>query len=440
MGMPKASVLPVPVCAMPTTSRPVSMTGIDCACTGVGSVKPISITAASERSETPSARNASGASAVSMSSSGGPSSTGSVAVSSVAAGEEPLPFEERLRPRPPRRPRRLRFAGAASGVASVVASSVGVAVVGARPSSAGGSSPASGAASSLPRSGRLRRPPTHTRGVVRGPGGGRRRPGRMLSSPPSAAGRNATSSGRGASRLPRERRRRSGRRWSPPRSRRSEPRRSEPRRPPRSRRSVLVCWLDRGRDSVRVCVCVCVVFVPSCWLAPLRRPRPRPPRLPRRRLRPDFEEAASRSAAMRGGAIKSRMRPNRLTGAPRTHGVARMQTCPPERSPAVEPCTVSGQRGTRRSGGRATPCAASSTLSITSLALRDSRPTHGYRNTIVLLSWTRMRSSMCQRTARASTTRSISRPSRARSSSVLRWVTRTTSCSMIGPSSSSSVA
>src|SRR5271163_3526081 len=39
MGSPNASVLPVPVCAVATRSRPRMAGGIACACTGVGSLK-----------------------------------------------------------------------------------------------------------------------------------------------------------------------------------------------------------------------------------------------------------------------------------------------------------------------------------------------------------------------------------------------------------------
>ena len=49
------------------------------------------------------------------------------------------------------------------------------------------------------------------------------------------------------------------------------------------------------------------------------------------------------------------------------------------------------------------------------------------------------RSSLCHCTARDSTVRSTSAPRRWRSATVSAWVTRTTSCSMIGPSSRSSV-
>ena len=70
----------------------------------------------------------------------------------------------------------------------------------------------------------------------------------------------------------------------------------------------------------------------------------------------------------------------------------------------------------------------------------DRRSGAGQGKTTVWLPCTRMRFSMCQRTARASTTRSISRPRRIRSARVSRCETRATSCSMIGPSSRSSVA
>ncbi len=43
--MPKAAVLPVPVCACPMTSLPSRSGGMESACMGVGSSKPISETA-----------------------------------------------------------------------------------------------------------------------------------------------------------------------------------------------------------------------------------------------------------------------------------------------------------------------------------------------------------------------------------------------------------
>ena len=51
----------------------------------------------------------------------------------------------------------------------------------------------------------------------------------------------------------------------------------------------------------------------------------------------------------------------------------------------------------------------------------------------------RMRCSACQRTARASATRSVSRPSATSWAGAALCSTRATSCSMIGPSSSSAV-
>ncbi len=62
-----------------------------------------------------------------------------------------------------------------------------------------------------------------------------------------------------------------------------------------------------------------------------------------------------------------------------------------------------------------------------------------YVNTTVFPWYTSTRSSTCQATARASTTRSTCRPMRRRSSRDARWLTRSTSCSMMGPASSSSV-
>ena len=60
-------------------------------------------------------------------------------------------------------------------------------------------------------------------------------------------------------------------------------------------------------------------------------------------------------------------------------------------------------------------------------------------NTTVRFPCRRMRSSRCQATARASTARSISRPTRRMSATLSRCVTRCTSCSMIGPASRSAV-
>jgi DNA-binding GntR family transcriptional regulator len=60
-------------------------------------------------------------------------------------------------------------------------------------------------------------------------------------------------------------------------------------------------------------------------------------------------------------------------------------------------------------------------------------------NTMVRLPCTSTRSSTCQRTARRRTIRSRSAPARSSAETFSRWVTRPTSCSMIGPASSSSV-
>src|SRR4029453_17902335 len=65
---------------------------------------------------------------------------------------------------------------------------------------------------------------------------------------------------------------------------------------------------------------------------------------------------------------------------------------------------------------------------------------HGlYSKTTVLLPYTSTRCRRWRFTARASTTFSRSRPLRTRSSTESRWLTRATSCSMIGPSSRSEV-
>ena len=45
IGIPNAAVLPVPVCAWPSTSRPSRSAGIACCCIGVITSKPISCTA-----------------------------------------------------------------------------------------------------------------------------------------------------------------------------------------------------------------------------------------------------------------------------------------------------------------------------------------------------------------------------------------------------------
>ena len=63
----------------------------------------------------------------------------------------------------------------------------------------------------------------------------------------------------------------------------------------------------------------------------------------------------------------------------------------------------------------------------------------GQAKTMVWLPLRITRSSLCHVTARESTARSTSAPRRCRSATVSACVTRTTSCSMIGPSSRSSV-
>lgn len=61
------------------------------------------------------------------------------------------------------------------------------------------------------------------------------------------------------------------------------------------------------------------------------------------------------------------------------------------------------------------------------------------RKTTVQRPLTSTRLSLCHRTARASTWASTSRPSATSSSGACEWLTRTTSCSMMGPSSRSGV-
>ena len=72
------------------------------------------------------------------------------------------------------------------------------------------------------------------------------------------------------------------------------------------------------------------------------------------------------------------------------------------------------------------------------LAEADEPDPH-FANTTVFWPFNSTRSSRCQRTARASTRRSMSRPLRTRSSGVSAWVTCSTSWAMIGPSSRSPV-
>ena len=70
----------------------------------------------------------------------------------------------------------------------------------------------------------------------------------------------------------------------------------------------------------------------------------------------------------------------------------------------------------------------------------DVVPVHpAYPNTTVLWPLSMTRDSTCIFTARASTRASMSRPAATKSSAVMAWVTRSVSCSMIGPSSRSAV-
>ena len=57
MGSENAAVLPVPVLAAATTSRPSRASGIACSCTGVGTEKPIRSTADRVASDRPRASN-----------------------------------------------------------------------------------------------------------------------------------------------------------------------------------------------------------------------------------------------------------------------------------------------------------------------------------------------------------------------------------------------
>ena len=69
----------------------------------------------------------------------------------------------------------------------------------------------------------------------------------------------------------------------------------------------------------------------------------------------------------------------------------------------------------------------------------DPAPATSQRKTTVRPPCRRTRLSACQRTARESTWHSTSRPAATSSGALSVWSTRTTSCSMIGPSSSSGV-
>ena len=73
------------------------------------------------------------------------------------------------------------------------------------------------------------------------------------------------------------------------------------------------------------------------------------------------------------------------------------------------------------------------------LGLSEGGGCPGQRNTTVLWPFSMMRCSACHLTARASTTFSTSPPRAVRVSTVMVWSTRSTSCSMMGPSSSSAV-
>ena len=148
-------------------------------------------------------------------------------------------------------------------------------------------------------------------------------------------------------------------------------------------------------------------------------------------------------------------RVSRSSGKPLEMGTQPQSSCDLEslsrsRSLSLFPSRVTG-RGPRPRRTRCLPGRpARTTAGRTPPAQRvSSRRRPGLRSTrsfatrhlkiTVRRPWSRTRCSACQRTARASATRSASRPMAARSSGLSEWSTRATSCSMIGPSSRSAV-
>ena len=109
-------------------------------------------------------------------------------------------------------------------------------------------------------------------------------------------------------------------------------------------------------------------------------------------------------------------------GAPREPGAFLGSCCPLrfQKSPVEAP----GSRGFQKEGA---------------FRRRGLSELWGQRNTTVLWPFSMMRCSACHLTARASTTFSTSPPRAVRVSTVMVWSTRSTSCSMMGPSSSSAV-
>ncbi len=134
-------------------------------------------------------------------------------------------------------------------------------------------------------------------------------------------------------------------------------------------------------------------------------------------------------------------RPAHLGRARRRRSMA-MSNCPvhrrfgPDRKRAAGQCHLSRRPGqySLTTGGplNQSPAHAAMDVCIGRAATQS-------RKTMVLLPLARTRPSRCQATARASTRRSISRPLRTRSSGVSLCEMRSTSCSMIGPSSRSAV-
>ena len=136
--------------------------------------------------------------------------------------------------------------------------------------------------------------------------------------------------------------------------------------------------------------------------------------------------------------------PRRVSGGPLSLSRERATTCAtrlPPLAPKPVRCCFQGKTGlgTRVScwalvlSHRREPMLK---LVLTSRGLTVANP---YSITTVLFSNTNTRSSRCALTARASTLRSISRPVCVRSRTSSRCVTLATSCSMIGPASSSAV-
>ena len=138
---------------------------------------------------------------------------------------------------------------------------------------------------------------------------------------------------------------------------------------------------------------------------------------------------ARRGAARRGGRRRHRRRrPRPPSGARCRPAAAPRRTGPRSRRASREP----------RAGVCGRPSRARLARGGCEAAKLQAWGRH-QRKTTVFGPFISTRCSTCQRTARARTTLSTSRPTAVKSSGVRLWSTRATSCSMIGPSSRSAV-